>query len=102
MHEQPPIFYPEHSARQLGQFYVDHVMAMTREKLHEKSDIAIQLAWRDAELRRLREANLELLDSLKHARWRIANLVGPEGAQGIDRTVIDKIDSAVSKHGGAV
>ena len=48
---------PKHSAQALGQDYINHVMAMTSEKLHEKSEIAVQLAWRDAELRRLHEEN---------------------------------------------
>lgn len=40
----------------LGEHYTAHVMAMTAEALHSKSDIAAELAWRDAELARLREA----------------------------------------------
>ena len=31
-----------------GNFYFDHLMAMTREKLHSKSAIAAELAYRDA------------------------------------------------------
>ena len=52
--------YPKHSAQDLGQDYMNHVMAMTSEGLHSKSDIAVQLAWRDAELRRLVAINAEL------------------------------------------
>lgn len=37
----------------LGQLYMDHVMAMTAEGLHSKSDIAAELAWRDSEIARL-------------------------------------------------
>jgi len=33
--------------------YSDHVSAMTGEKLHSKSDIAAELAYRDAEIKRL-------------------------------------------------
>ena len=39
-----------------GGYYVRHVMAMTREGLHAKSHIAAELAWRDAEIDRLKEA----------------------------------------------
>lgn len=31
----------------LEPYYSRHIMAMTAEDLHEKSDIALQLAWRD-------------------------------------------------------
>lgn len=37
-------------------YYIRHVDAMTAEGLHAKSDIAAELAWRDAELDRLRAA----------------------------------------------
>ncbi len=54
MSTQPnALLYPKHSAQDLGSDYIAHVMAMTSEGLHSKSDIAVQLAWRDAELRRL-------------------------------------------------
>lgn len=36
-----------------GDFYIAHVDAMTREGLHSKSDIAAELAHRDAEIERL-------------------------------------------------
>lgn len=39
----------------LGKFYTDHVLAMTREGLHKKSDIASELAVRDMEIARLTE-----------------------------------------------
>lgn len=37
-----------------GGYYSRHVMALTREDLHSKSDIAAELAWRDAEIDRLK------------------------------------------------
>ena len=43
-------------AETLGQHYCKHVDAMTREGLHDKSDIAVELARRDIEIKRLREA----------------------------------------------
>lgn len=38
----------------LGEHYARHVRAMTEEGLHSKSAIAAELAWRDAEIERLR------------------------------------------------
>lgn len=46
--------YPEQDHILLGEHYLRHVDAMTREGLHAKSAIAAQLAWRDAEIERLR------------------------------------------------
>lgn len=45
--------YPNHDAEALGQDYINHISAMTTEGLRAKSSIAIQLAWRDVEIRRL-------------------------------------------------
>lgn len=48
-----------------GQAYVDHVLAMTRESLHNKSDIAAELAERDIEIAalKLRNAHLRVMAS---------------------------------------
>ena len=43
-----------------GQVYVDHVLAMTRESLHNKSDIAAELAERDIEIAALKLRNAHL------------------------------------------
>lgn len=48
--------YPDHDARELGEYYTRHVYAMTAEDLYAKSGIAVQLAWRDREIDRLRSA----------------------------------------------
>ena len=48
--------YEQRDVEELGQFYTDHVLAMTAEDLHEKPDIAAELAYRDAEIERLRSA----------------------------------------------
>ena len=48
-----------------GQVYVDHVLAMTRESLHNKSDIAAELAERDIEIAVLKLKN----DQLKVMVW---------------------------------
>jgi len=44
----------------MGNFYCRHVSAMTREGLHDKSDIAAELAVRDAEISSLRAQVEEL------------------------------------------
>ena len=49
----------------LGKFYTDHVSAMTREGLHKKSDIASELAVRDARIAEMERDN-ERID----AQWR--------------------------------
>ena len=48
--------YAQRDHRALGEHYLRHVSAMTGEGLHAKSDIAAELAWRDAEIERLRSA----------------------------------------------
>lgn len=50
--------YPEICPMELdevGGYYAKHVSAMTAEELHSKSDIAIQLGWRDMQIDRLQE-----------------------------------------------
>jgi len=47
--------YGDRDPRKQGKFYTDHLMAMTEEGLHDKSDIAMELAYRDIELHRLKE-----------------------------------------------
>lgn len=49
--------YPEIQPMVLGEYYVRHMSAMTTENLESKSDIAVQLAWRD---KRLCEALVEI------------------------------------------
>lgn len=39
-----------------GNHYCRHMSAMTGEELHSKSDIAAELAWRDHQIDKLREA----------------------------------------------
>lgn len=47
--------YAERDAMALGQHYVNHIHAMTREQLHSKSAIAEELAWRDQRIAELEE-----------------------------------------------
>jgi hypothetical protein len=49
------IHYKDRDSIALGQLYVDHVMAMTSEGLHDKSAIADELAWRDLQIKMLKE-----------------------------------------------
>lgn len=62
--------YPD--LKMLGEAFTDHLMAMTSEKLHEKCDIAAELAWRDNQIAELltmnnRQASTihELMQSVK-------------------------------------
>jgi hypothetical protein len=48
-----PKQYAERDTEALAEHYFRHVLAMTAEGLHEKSAIAAELAWRDAEIERL-------------------------------------------------
>ncbi len=47
--------YAKRDPRELGEFYTRHIMAMTEEGLHEKSDIAAELAYRDRIINRYRD-----------------------------------------------
>lgn len=48
--------YAERDILKQGNHYMRHVAAMTTEGLHDKSDIAAELAHRDIEIKRLRNA----------------------------------------------
>ena len=59
--------YAQRNPQELEPHYSNHVSAMTLEKLHSKSDIAGELAWRDkeieillAKLKQLKEIDLFL------------------------------------------
>ncbi len=54
-----PMYDLDRDASDLGDFYTAHVDAMTREKLHAKSDIAAELAFRDQRIERLELALAE-------------------------------------------
>ncbi len=49
-----PKFYASRDIIGLKKHYTNHVMAMTAERLHEKSDIAAELAFRDAQIEELK------------------------------------------------
>lgn len=50
---------------QIGGHYFKHVMAMTSESLHSKSDIAAELGWRDCQIEQLEQ---QLADSQREFR----------------------------------
>lgn len=68
MSEQKPVNqYAERDAMELGGHYIRHVCAMTKEHLHEKSDIAAELAFRDMRIYALTKQRDELLAALEAA-----------------------------------
>ncbi|MBA4822480.1 hypothetical protein H2241_16135 [Pantoea ananatis] len=71
---------------QAGGHYMRHVMAMTAEQLHSKSDIAAELAWRDSQIVALQQ-KLDAADTLANLRGAMINdllLRGmPENIAGI-------------------
>jgi len=48
--------YAHRNPRDLEPYLSRHMEAMTAEGLHDKGDIACELAWRDAQIERLQEA----------------------------------------------
>lgn len=84
-----------------GNYYCRHVSAMTAEGLHAKSDIAAELAFRDAEIDRLKgeveEARHVAADLVRAEaeRWRLrAN--GPSHTPEVRRTMV-KIEQELSR-----
>jgi len=49
--------YPEDWIAELGEHYAQHVNALTAEKLHSKSEIALELAYRDNRIAELEAEN---------------------------------------------
>lgn len=81
-----PKLYAHRDLPSLEPHYCAHVSAMTSEGLHAKSAIAAELAWRDAEIDRLREENARLravVEALPRCDLdgcgRIATARGPAG-----------------------
>jgi len=58
--------YAERDPVALGEYYMKHLVAMTSEKLHAKSEIAAELAFRDAEIERLK--HVPLIERLAYRR----------------------------------
>jgi hypothetical protein len=53
--------YAERDHEELGEFYTRHVMAITAERLHDKSAIAGELAWRDSRIEEQGRRLMELV-----------------------------------------
>ena len=68
--------YPNKNPEDYATDFAEHMQAMTAEGLHSKSDIAVQLSWRDAELRRLHAENEALRADAERYRW-LALLIRP-------------------------
>ena len=49
------MLYPKVNPEDFADLYTKHVSAMTEENLTKKSDIAAQLAWRDARIEALQK-----------------------------------------------
>lgn len=58
--------YAERDVFELEPHFSDHVSAMTGEGLHNKADIAAELAFRDAEICGLRERVAELEEAIQY------------------------------------
>lgn len=71
--------YAERDIMQLdldGNYYCNHVLSMTREGLHDKSDIAAELAFRDHQLAALREELAAMNTYRDNAAIKITRLRG--------------------------
>ena len=51
--------YAGRNEEELGDYFTNHMMAMTGENLHDKSDVAAELAYRDKIIDDLRRAIVE-------------------------------------------
>jgi hypothetical protein len=60
-----PFLYSDRDVIKQGKIYTNHVLAITREGLHSKSDIAAELAHRDIEIARLSEALNKIVCEVK-------------------------------------
>lgn len=70
------------------QEYMDHVQAMTAEKLHGKAEIAVELAGRDREIAKLKqeigvakELIAELIEANENEAWRYPTIWEPKIAR---------------------
>lgn len=72
-----------------GGFYCAHVQAMTEESLHSKSEIAAELAYRDALIARLKEA----VGLASNVMWRCTvtfrNEEMQDAARALDVALVD-------------
>ena len=88
--------YADHDPIELEPYYTRHVQAMTAERLHEKGDIAVQLAYRDVRIARLTRERDELageVERLREALHMIADKFGgvPPHVRGFARGCIETL-----------
>ena len=57
-----------------GDYYFKHILAMTDESLHSKSDIAAELGWRDREIQKLKNEIIEWKKVIKIYDSKSSNL----------------------------
>ncbi len=57
-----------------GNHYSRHISAMTREGLHSKSDIAAELAWRDARIAELENSETQLIQERDNAEAALSDM----------------------------
>ena len=103
-HQEQVNQYAERDASELddaGGHYIRHVCAMTREKLHEKSDMAAEMAFRDMRIDALTKQRDELLASLKELLYSkaypglFAGVVAADNAAKLIKSIEDaKLTSA--------
>lgn len=67
--------YPPQRPWELEPYYCRHVEAMTAEGLHEKSDIAAQLAWRDKRIAELESTRASASKSVEALASRLLDLL---------------------------
>lgn len=105
--QHPEVLYPDRDPEDFAEDYAKHLAAMTVEGLHDKADIAEQLAWRDAELRRLHAENEALKAANRDAEryqfirkhWKTVNFKfqkEPNIISGFTMTVSTKANNAES------
>jgi K+/H+ antiporter YhaU regulatory subunit KhtT len=92
-----PKLYAERDIMEMGQGYFEHVLAMTAEGLHDKSDIAAELAWRDEQIAALQQHLAEREALLQRAHDVLDRSIGDTQVwDGARHDVIAAIDAALA------
>ncbi|EPU4808160.1 hypothetical protein ACVXC9_002918 [Vibrio cholerae] len=81
----------------VGNHYGKHVLAMTREDLRSKSDIAAELGYRDMVINQLTEESKRLREALVQARYLLneCNMVSDNDGLVDDINIIDDLLSEI-------
>lgn len=75
---------------QVGGHYMRHVMAMTAEQLHSKSDIAAELAWRDSQIAELQRKLDAIIGGFEEAIRHKDRLAAELNAMAAENAVLMK------------